>query len=154
VPSLYAGSSLEVAIYETIFHDIDAKAPLKTVPMFAVQSKSHSALRTKRDLTLAELRAPDLKKLGLKGAELTAAPAAHYVQTALWAAAIHTQFHDVHGLVWTSNQCDPDSAYMFFGSKLGTTDFIASKTRDAAQDDDLMSDIRRAGQRAGIVITL
>lgn len=154
VPSLCAGSSLEAAIFETVFHDIDPKATFKTVPKPHVAAKSHSVLRVTRDLTFVELRAPDLKKLGLVPGDVVSAPASRYPGTALWAKAFHDQFADVQGLRWTSNQCDPDSACLMFGDRVAPADIVLVSTRDASVDVDLIEDIRRAGQRAGITLTL
>ena len=154
IPSLYAGSTLPSAIYETIFHDIPADAPIKTVSIFAITARSHSTLQVVRDLTLAELRAPDLKKLGLRPDQLTAAPPTDYVQTAAWAAALHAQNTGIDGLVWTSNQCDPDSAFLFFGGRVVNTDFTVAATRDGASDLGLLADVHTVGMRAGITLTL
>jgi RES domain len=154
VPSLYAGSTVPSAIFETIFHDIPADAPFKTVPVFAITLRSHSVLQIVRDLTLAELRAPDLKKLDLRRDQLTAAPPKDYAQTAAWAAAIHAQHSGIDGLVWTSNQCDPDSAYLFFGGRVESQDFAIIAQRNGADDLNLLADIHAAGMRAGITLTL
>jgi hypothetical protein len=154
VPSLYAGSSLDAAIFETVFHDIPARARLKTVPKQDVLARGHSVLVAERDLALVELRAPDLKKWGLEHGELVSAPAAHYALTARWAEAIHRRFDDVDGLVWTSNQCDPASAFLLFGDRVDDAAFTVVSTRNGAEDDSLLADVRQAGLRAGIVITL
>ena len=99
VPSLYAGDTLESAIYETIFHDIPAEA-------------------------------------------------------ARWAEAIHHQYPEVEGLIWTSNQCDPDTAYLFFGDRVASTDFRVVRVRDGRLDAGFLSDVRQAGRRSGITITV
>ena len=137
-----------------MFHDVSPKAPFKTVPLADVVTRSHSEVILRRDLVVIELRAPDLKKLGLAHGELVSAPASEYAATALWAKAFHGQFSDIDGLVWTSNQCDPESAYLMFGDRVLETDLHIQATRDAAVDPSLVVDIRKAGERAGIVITL
>lgn len=35
----------------------------------------------------------------------------------------HYQFPSVHGLVWTSNRCDPEAAFQFFGDRVASTGF-------------------------------
>ena len=152
VPSLYAGSSLDSAIYETIFHDVPATALFKTVPRQDVTARSHSVIETTRDVLLVSLRAPDLKKWGLSRAQLVSAPASDYAQTVLWAQAIHHRFPAVHGLVWTSNQCDPDSAFLFFGDRAPAA-FRVVSTRHGHSDPSFIADVRAAGSRADIVIT-
>lgn len=153
VASLYAGSTLRAAIFETIFHDIPAKAPLRTVPKHEVTSRRHSILRTEAVLTLVELRAPDLAKWGLEHQELISAPADQYERTAPWAEAIHHQFAGVEGLVWTSNRCDPDSAYLFFGDRIGAEAFTVLSVREGGSEG-FLADVREAGLRAGIAITI
>ena len=74
IPTLYAGSTLEAALFETLFHDIPPGAPLKTVPRALAASRAHSILVAGRPLRLAELRAPDLHLWGLPREGLVAAP--------------------------------------------------------------------------------
>ena len=125
VPSLYAGSTVESAIYETVFHDIPLSADRKTVPRDAVEKRNHSALLVRRDLRLASLRAQ----------------------------AIHTQFDDVEGLVWTSNLCDPDSALLLFGDRVAVADIQVVAVREGT-DGSFLRDVRNAGGRGGIQISL
>ncbi len=151
VPSLYAGSTLDAAVFETIFHDVPATARLKTVPLHAVEERVHSVLETRRDIRLAALRAPDLLRWGVNRRDLIESEASSYAGTAAWAAAIHRCFPDIDGLVWTSRQCDPDSAYLFFGDRVGASDFAAPETRRGRA---FVADVRTAGRRAGIAITV
>lgn len=153
VPSLYAGNTLESAIYETVFHDVPAKALLKTVPMQNVLVRAHSTLEVMRPLTLASLRTPDLKRWRLTRNALISSSPKLYGQTARWAEAIHRQFLDIDGLIWTSNQCDPDDAYLFFGDRVAPSDFKIITTRDGLADKTLLADIRTSGTRANIFIT-
>lgn len=154
IPSLYAGSTLLAAIFETVFHDIPPNAPLKTVPLRSASARSHSVLHPTRDLVLANLRAPDLKKWGLRPSDLITAPATHYAETARWAAAIHAQYPGIDGLIWTSNQCDPDDAVVIYGDRVMADELAIAESRDGRSDETLLEDIRAAGERAGIFITL
>ena len=154
VPSLYAGATLEAVIFETIFHDVPANAKLKTVPRTAVTKRTHGTLEVQRDLKLASLRAADLKKWHIKRNELIATSPKLYLKTAEWAEAIHHQFPDFEGLEWTSNQCDPDTAYLFFGDRVSSGDFIVVSARDGQADPSFLSDVRAAGRRSAIRITV
>lgn len=154
VPSLYAGDSLIAAIYETIFHDVPAKARLKSVPKSLVTSRAHGELQTTRDIELATLRAVDLKKWRISRTSLIASSPRLYAQTARWAEAVHHQFPNVEGLVWTSNQCDPDSAYLFFGDRVSDRDFKIVSTRDGRTNASFLSDVRMAGRRGGIKVAI
>ena len=97
VPSLYGADTLESAIHETIFHDIPVKAKRKTVPRTIVQSRAHAQLEVLRDLPLASLRGPDLRRWRISRNSLIATPPKLYPETALWASAIHHQFPEVQG---------------------------------------------------------
>ena len=154
VPSLYAAEALEAAIHETIFHDVPATAKRKTVPRTLVQSRAHARLEVLRDLRLASLRAPDLRRWRIGRNSLIASSAKLFPETARWASAIHHRFPDVQGLLWTSNQCDPDTAYLFFGDRVAPEDFRILNARDGLSDTTFLSDVRLAGLSCGIVITV
>ena len=153
VPSLYAGNSVESAINETIFHEAPLTSGLKTVPLSAVESRNHSTLQIKRNLRLAGLRAPDLAKWGLSRELLIGGPPSQYKRTALWAQAIHAKFGNIHGLIWTSNLCDPDDSLLLFGDRVSDQDIEIVAERNGA-DGSFLLDVRNAGERAGIQITL
>lgn len=154
VPSLYAGDTLESAIHETIFHDVPVTAKRKTVPKTLVQSRAHGRLKVLRRVRLASLRGPDLQRWRISRTSLLATSPKLYVHTAAWARAIHHQFSNVEGLIWTSNQCDPDTAYLFFGDRINSADFQIMHTRDGRFDATFLSDVREAGRRSGIGITV
>ncbi|MFN3314163.1 MAG: RES family NAD+ phosphorylase [Hyphomonas sp.] len=153
IPSLYAGGSVECAIFETIFHDVPVTPGRKSVREQEILMRSHSELIAQRDIILARLNAPDLLRWGLTLGNLITTSAAFYAETAAWAKAIHNQFPDAHGLTWTSNRCDPAKAYLFFGDRVCATDFSIVSSRDGASDKSLLADVRSACQRAGILIT-
>lgn len=152
VPSLYAGSTLDSAVFETIFHDIPLSAGLKTVPREAVEKCRHSTLLAGRVLQLASLRGPDLLKWGVRREELIGCLPTQYGRTALWAQAIHAQFDHVDGMVWTSNLCDPDSAVLLFGDRVAAEDIQVVSVREGT-DGSFLGDVRNSGMRAGIRIS-
>ena len=154
VPSLYAAGTLEAAIHETIFHDVPVTARRKTVPRTLVHSRAHGRLQILRDLRLASLRGPDLRRWRISRNSLIGTSAKLYRDTARWAAAIHHQFRDVDGLLWTSNPCDPDTACLFFGDRVAPRDFDILEARDGMVDESFLSDVRLAGRRSGIIITV
>ena len=154
VPSLFAADTLEAAIYETIFHDIPVTAGRRTVPRTLIQSRTHGRLQVRRDLQLASLRGPDLRRWRMRRNSLITTSPSLYRDTARWAEAIHHQFPDVDGLLWTSNQCDPDTAYLFFGDRVAAGDLRIVQARDGLLDVTFLSDVRQAGQRSGISIAV
>ena len=151
VPSLYAATSVEAAIYETPFHDIPLQARRKTIPRTKVEDRKHTTLQLRRDLRLANLRTPTLLKWRVPSALVWGSPK-QYRATARWAKAIHDQFQDVQGLIWTSRRCDPHSAMLFFGDRTAEADLQVVGVRDG-RDSSFLRDVREAGDQAGIVIT-
>ncbi len=154
VPSHYGGETLEAVIHETIFHDVPAKAKRKTVRRADVVNRTHSTLEVTRDLNLASLRAPDLKKWRIRRNDLITTSPKLYPGTAAWAEAIHHQFPNIEGLAWTSNQCDPDTVYLFFGDRVSVGDLVILSARDGQTDPSFLTDVRVAGQRSEIRITV
>ena len=154
IPSLYAASSVEAAIHETIFHDVPTGARRATVPVTLVRGRAHGRLEVRRDLRLASLRAPDLRRWRIAQISLIGAPPRHYAETARWAAAIHRSFPAADGLVWTSARCDPESAYLFFGDRVAPEDFRVAAARDGQSDTSFLAEVRAAGRRCGIAIVV
>ena len=154
VPSLHASATLPAAIHETIFHAIPANAGTKTVRLNEVYIRTHSLLRTNRVLRLVELRNVTLSNREISREDLITSSPALYSQTVLWAGAIHHEFPDADGLVWTSNQCDPDDAYLFFGDRVDESDFTAALARDGKTDRSFLQDVRDEGRRRGITLTI
>ena len=77
-----------------------------------------------------------------------------YGQTVLWAKAIHRDIPDADGLAWTSSQCDPDDACLFFGDRVVESDFAAVFSRDGATDKSLLKDVGAEGRLRGITLTI
>ena len=128
------------------------EAEQKSVPLTLVRGRTHGTLRPRRAIRLASLRAPDLLRWNISRDALITTSTGLYEQTAAWAKAIHDGFPNVEGLVWTSNRCDPDDAYLFFGDGVHRDDFEIASVRDGRSDDSFLADVRRAGLRAGIRI--
>lgn len=154
MPSLYAGSTFDSVAYETLFHAVPVPAKRRAVPESMLTGRAHGALETLRNITLAALRAPELAKWNISRTSLIASSPRLYEETAAWAKAIHDQFPNVEGLVWTSNRCDPEDAYLFFGDRVGDGDFSIALTRDGRSDPSFLTDVRRAGRRGGISLVI
>lgn len=131
VPVLYAGQSPQGAAYESIFHD---SVPGSVVPAVGWRSKSLTALRTNRDLTLGMLHSYGLRQQNLHGRDLTDTPASTYSDTVTWARAAHEDMPAAHGLVWMSRQFNTDKAYMFFGDRVIEQDLVPLPDHERAID--------------------
>lgn len=153
VPSLYASATLQAAIHETTFHDVPANSRIKTVRVDEVYIRTHSELETNRELRLVELRNVTLGNWGILRRDLISSSPAQYAQTVIWAAAIHRGIPDADGLVWTSNQCVPDNAYVFFGGRVSESDFIARRSRNGRTDKSFVKNARDEGRLRGVTLT-
>lgn len=127
---------------------------LKAVPRQNILIHSQAELEVVRPLHLVQLRNPDLLRWKISRGQLIGSSAKYYPLTAPWAEAIHHQFPLAEGFIWTSNQCDPDDAYIFFGDRVNPTDFILTRARSGKTDPSFLADVRSTGQRSGITITL
>jgi hypothetical protein len=120
VPYLYGGSSLECAMFETIFHNVPIDAADKFVDLDAFAMCGYGQIAPQRELQLLDLTTDGLHRLKISKAELIDSAPIDYLSTALWAQAIHRQFPCIDGLLWMSRQRDRDQAVMLFGDRVGS----------------------------------
>lgn len=118
IPTLYAGTTLDCALMETIFHDIPFKVGFKPFSKLKMYGKVHSILLPTADLRLIDLSTVALHKLGVRRTQLIDTTKAHYPATRRWAQALYTQFPEAQGLRWTSRQNDQAQATMLFGTRV------------------------------------
>lgn len=102
---------------------------------------------------MVELRNVQLNRWGISRRDLISSSPVWFNRTVLWAEAIHRDFPDTDGLVWTSNQCDPDDAYLFFGDRVCEGDFKVIRSREGREDMSFIEDVTDEGQRRGIALT-
>jgi hypothetical protein len=118
VPYLYAGSTLECAIFETVFHNVPIDATDKFVDLDDHAQRAHAELCPQRDLTLVDLSTDGLHRLRVPKAELIASAPIDYLTTSRWAEALHHQCDQIDGLIWMSRQRDRDRAVLLFGDRV------------------------------------
>jgi hypothetical protein len=152
VPVLYAASTREAAIYETLFHDAHVKgAKTKMLRAKALDDKRYGSWLTQRELTLATLHAPDLAGFGLTMDQLTATNSMYYVQTARWAEAIHANHAHIEGLEWTSYRASPTRALVLFGDRVESAALAPSGNEALiASDAVLFAQVIQCGERVGV----
>lgn len=150
VPTLYAATNFECAVYETVFHDISPKARYRIVPASDIALLRCGEIQIQSELHLAPLFQPELGALEITRANLIDTPKRWYAQTVRWAAAIHEAFLDLHGLAWTSRPCDPEIAFLLFGDRIDSNDLLPLSHASLAED--LYDALVRAGERSRITI--
>jgi hypothetical protein len=122
IPTLYAGTTLDCALMETIFHDLPFKTGFKPVSKRKMVRKAHTIVLPAIDLRLIDLSTIALHKLGIDRAHLIDTTKAQYPRTRRWAEALYSQFPDAQGLSWTSRRHDHAQAVMLFGTRVKTSD--------------------------------
>ncbi|AXC13984.1 hypothetical protein ACPOL_4716 [Acidisarcina polymorpha] len=125
VPTLYAGTTLDCALMETVFHDVPFHAGFKTLSKVShVDGQVSSAIRSPRHLRLIDLTSIALKKLGVRRCDLIDTEAAEYPITRKWAARFYGDHSNADGLLWTSRQDDRAQAVVLFEPRLKGLSFI------------------------------
>jgi len=122
IPTLYAGTTLDCALMETVFHDVPYKTGFKPLPLSILEEQVHSAISIRHNLRLVDLGTVALHKLGIKRSHLIDTTKALYPRTRRWAEALHEQFAAAQGLRWTSRQDDHAFALVLFGHRVKASD--------------------------------
>jgi hypothetical protein len=120
IATLYAGTTLDCALMESVFHDVPYQPGLKTVSKSKyVEGAICSTLGLTGDLQLVDLSSVSLHKLGVAPADLTHTEAACYPASREWALALYEQNPTAQGFIWTSRRDDDAKAILLFGSRVG-----------------------------------
>jgi hypothetical protein len=119
IPTLYAGTTLDCALMESVFHDVPYRPGLKTVSKSKyVEGAICSTLSLTGDLQLVDLSSVSLHKLGVAPADLTQTEAAYYAASREWALALYGQNSTAQGFIWTSRRDDDAKAILLFGNRV------------------------------------
>lgn len=152
VPTAYAASDFEAAVYETIFHDLDPAEPFKTCPLDALTSVRCSVLRISAPLQLRSFLAPDLMKLGVSRTQLIDTPAREYPDTRRWSTALHWRDRHTHGMVWSSRAYPSADAMLLFGDRVPSAALGVVLTTAIDDDSGLMAKFRQLAERSGVTL--
>ena len=126
IPTLYAGTTLDCALMETIFHDVPFIASFKPLSIKLMAGKVHTVFTPNIDLKLIDLSTIALRRLGVDRARLIDTTKWHYPETRKWAERFYDQYGDVQGLRWTSRQDDSAQAVMLFGTRANSRDLVVT----------------------------
>ncbi|MBB3956964.1 RES family NAD+ phosphorylase [Novosphingobium sediminicola] len=152
VPTAYAATSLECAIYETLYHDIEPAALFKSVYWTDLAKLVYSTVEVARDIDVAKLFTADLLKWHMVRGQLIDTPKSCYPQTQLWSPAIHGSGPTVGGMVWTSNKYDEDRAMLLFGDRVAIGDLNPLSSVDIISDPTTLQLVTDLAARSGIDI--
>jgi hypothetical protein len=156
VPTLYAGTTLDCALMETVFHDVPFVAgPKMWSKATHVAGKVWSQLTLSRNLALIDLSAVPLHKLGISRKDLIECDGTQYPETRAWALALHDQYPNAEGLTWTSRQADPARALVLFEDRITGPALTASgmPTSLLLSDGSAILEVLMLAQRLGVLLT-
>lgn len=154
VPTIYAASEFEAAVYETIFHDLDPAQPFKVARLSRLAGLRCSVLRVAMPLQLRSFHAPDLMKLGVARGQLIDTPGREYPDTRRWSAALHKRDKDAHGMVWSSRPYPSAAAMLLFGDRVPPTSLSVVSTTQIDADPVLAPRFRALATRSGVTLVV
>jgi hypothetical protein len=152
VPSAYAGSTREIALWESVLRSIRHKG-IKRVPQHETSNRFLVQTRTIRPLKLLDLRRPKDANLvaGRKRPpKLTAAPESAYAVTREWAQRLYTRIPKADGFIYESYQLPGDCIVL-----LQSRDPVAFRTVDSARPvskEPVRTILRNEARQAGAVV--
>jgi hypothetical protein len=125
IPTLYAGTTIDCALIETVFHDIPYDEGLKTLSKAAyLAGMVRSSLRLPGNLRLIDLSSIALRKLGITRSKLIDTDGSQYEHSRNWALTLYEQNEDAQGLIWAPRQDDQARALVLFESRFRTAPFV------------------------------
>ena len=122
IPTLYAATSPQGALMETVFHDVPYKPGFKRVSVGRLEGKLSSTLVFQPDFQLIDLGKIGLRRLGVHPHELIDTTKAHYPETRKWAESLYAAYPQAQGLIWPSRQDDRARAVVLFGTRVGASE--------------------------------
>ncbi|NDJ57334.1 RES family NAD+ phosphorylase [Enterobacteriaceae bacterium 4M9] len=152
VPTLYGGESIDVALMETLFHDLPYHSNSMPFDMAKIAGLVYSRLVPLHPLTFVALTPMTLRRLGVRRQQLLDSEASDYVFTRYWAQALWRDNPQAHGICWSSRQ-HGGQALMLFGDRVtaqGLRVEIASSSLIAS--DVLLDNIEKLADEMGVVL--
>ena len=155
ISTLYAGTTLDCALMETVFHNVPAIPGPKSVSQAdSIDGKVSSALQLTTSLTLIDLRTIALKKMGTDRLHLIDTESILYPASRQWASRLYTEFPKAQGMFWTSRQDDSATSFVLFGSRIptGVLTVAQAATSLTLPDNSPRLDVIDLAQRLGVDI--
>jgi hypothetical protein len=118
IPTLYAATTPQGAMMETIFHDVPYKPGFKRVSVDSLIGKLSSTVDFLSDFQLIDLGKIGLRRLGVHPHSLIDTTKAYYPGTRKWAESLYSAYPQAQGLIWPSRQDDRARAVVLFGTRV------------------------------------
>jgi hypothetical protein len=120
VPTIYGSNAPDGAICETVFHDLDLKTRHPAILRATLLTQLLAPVVSARDLRLAALTDPEIRRLRVTHADLIETDASEYPATAEWGQAIYDHPARFDGIVWHSRQHHSTLSITLWESRAGT----------------------------------
>lgn len=173
VPTLYAATTPEAALFESVFHDVPARRSRRAELAGKLVGRDdlvHRGMRTVsfkrrirgmaltplivlRDLSLVQLHDAGLDRLGATAAELTGGPPSRYARTREWAAALHRHGKGFEGLIWMSRRFNSEKTAVLFGDRVSTEDLRIGSPSLPLDGGTGMAIVYELAERARVTVT-
>ena len=120
VPTVYGSNAKDGAICEPVFHDVDFTAPSASILHADLVTQLLAPIVATRDLRLAALTDPHVKRLKVTHEEIIETHAVEYPATAQWGQAIYEHPAEFDGIIWHSRQHHATLTVMLWEPRAGT----------------------------------
>lgn len=144
IPTLYAATTPQGALMETVFHDVPYKPGFKRVSVGRLEGKLSSTLIFLSDFQLIDLGKIGLRRLGVHPHDLIDTTKAHYPETRKWAESLYGAYPQAQGLIWPSRQDDRARAVILFGTRIGASELRSAGVSSPLIENGIVHDIAKA----------
>ena len=160
VPTLYAGTTLDVALMEIVLRDVPTPSAgfQLMLPERDRERRRVTELTVHETLRMVDFTAIGLRRLGLDRKTVIDCDSSNYEDTqalGAWAYA-NTQTRNpdetVHGIVWTSRQDDTGQAVVFFGDRLTPASIEAHSPGRSLHEGQVEAALTSLAIRLGIYV--
>lgn len=120
VPTMYAGTYLEVALMEVVLREVamGCAGEQFMLPNRNKEQRRATQLEIREPLQLADLSTVTLRAWGLQRVDAIDCDASEYDQTRRLGLWIYENSPAAQGIIWTSRQLDRGQALVLFGDRI------------------------------------
>lgn len=144
IPTLYAATTPQGALMETVFHDVPYKPGFKRVSVSRLEGKLSSTLVFLSDFELIDLGKIGLRRLGVHPHSLIDTTKAHYPETRKWAESLYAAYPQAQGLIWPSRQDDRARAVVLFGTRVGAPELRPAGISIPLMENGVVHEVAKA----------
>ena len=150
VPTLYAGSTLDVALMETVWHDAPTPSHgFHLVLKEATEPRRVGSLKPSAALHLVDLTTVGLRRLGLARCDVIDSDQVDYPITRQLSAWLYENKPDAQGICWISRQDDEGRAVVLFEPRLGSVKLVVDTEDEVFTDGPHLDALLTLAERMG-----